>query len=807
MRNIIVNTVLFVMSGALSSSVAARVKQAGPMPDFTLSGKPGDYHDYALGATGARGWIYGIGNTDKARQILITNVETNSPADGKLAKGDVILGLAGRAFTSDARIAIAKAITQAESPAGGGSLSLIRWRNGKRSNVNLSLNVLGSYSDTSVLSPKTLKIIEAAADHLAKKGLKKGIPGHINALGLLATGDSKYLPLVKKHADAIDGPVSSGSLLSWSNAYRNLFLTEYYLATGDRSALPKIKAISRSLIDGQNVLGLWGHGYKADDGSCSGYGALNQVGLVCALSLALAQKCNVEIEGLNRAVKRSVKCFEWYVDKGGIPYGYHKPWGGHTTNGKNAIAAVFMDVAGNKKAAGYFSRLSATATASERESGHTGHYFNMLWGPLGAARAGDEAAAAHLKELRWMFDLQRLHSGGAVYQGNPGSVKLKYKNWDCTGAMLLAYTTPRRKLYITGRNGGMAEQLKGATLRSVIEAGKINYDTLSASELEQLLGNWSPVVRTEAAKTLAQKGADTNKILTLLRSPDRYTRYGACRVLEAMGAGASGAVDDLIGLLKDKDVWLRCRVIRALGAIADARAIDPLLKIANRGDAEHDPLERVQHYLGLTLFYTGRAMKIKTFVVSNEKRLLSADRKLLIPAIKRLLLNANGQSRSAVAKFCEKLPWEDVEKILPELMYAARFMPPGCKMFSWDARLSPYNVLCKYGVKQVVDVGVTEWMLLTNGGGQHKWQQPGLKGLKLFGSDAREYLPLLEKLEKHIANQKKRNQQKWSVHKVIPPMIPKVRQALSGSKGHPQLRRQKVKLLDYSAVKGLDLIE
>ena len=54
-------------------------------PDFTKGGViPADAkHDWTLGATGARGWIFSEGfATSKARQIAITKVAKGSPADG-----------------------------------------------------------------------------------------------------------------------------------------------------------------------------------------------------------------------------------------------------------------------------------------------------------------------------------------------------------------------------------------------------------------------------------------------------------------------------------------------------------------------------------------------------------------------------------------------------------------------------------------------------------------------------------------------------------------------------------------------------
>jgi len=797
--------VVVMLLAAAQAAPAARKKAA--IPDFTRGGKPEAYHDYNLGPTGARGWIHGMGTTDAARQVLVTEVEKGSPADGVLKTGDVILGVDGKPFDRDARKAFAEAVTEAERAERGGKLAVVRWRDGKQESVTLTLKVLGSHSDTSVVSDKTQRIIEVGCEHLARKGLGGGIQGYVNALGLLATGERKYLPLVKAHADRMKGPAEG--MASWYNGYANLFLTEYHLATGDRSVLPKVRELSRSLALGQNVLGLWGHGYAEADGTCSGYGALNQAGLVCAVSLALAERCGIADGVVKLAVKRSRRCFRWYTDKGSIPYGYHEPWMEHGANGKNGIVAVFLDLAGDPEGASFFSKMCTAAPAAERDKGHTGSYFNTLWGPLGAARAGDQAAAAHLKELRWLFDLARQPDGGAIYQGNPGGAGgHKHGGWDCTGAQLLAYCTPRKKLFITGKGGGAAEQISGPKLQEVAEAGRIDYESKTPAELTALLGSWSPVVRMRAGKALAKKGGDVAALVRLLRGNDRFARYGACRALEAMGPGAKDAVGALIGVLQDKDVWLRCRAVRALGGLGAPGAIDPLLRAVVREDRENDPLQRVQNDIGLTLFYTGSAMGIRTFVKTNEAALLAADRKRLIPALKVLLLNANGRSRSEVARFCEKLPWEDVQHLLPELMHGAKHMPPGCKMFSWYAVLSPYAILCKHGVKQVLDEGVAEWMLLHNtGGAQHRWQENALAGLKMFGKDARGYLPLLTKLEQHIKKVGEGYGRKFKVHEVVPPLIPPVREALQSDKGHASLRNTKVQVPGPSAVKGMDTID
>jgi len=89
----------------------------GACPDLTRGERipEGWTHDWTLGPTGTRGWIYcDTGVTTDARQIQITKVEKGSPADGLLEVGDVITGVQGKPFGDDARILFGKAITEAE---------------------------------------------------------------------------------------------------------------------------------------------------------------------------------------------------------------------------------------------------------------------------------------------------------------------------------------------------------------------------------------------------------------------------------------------------------------------------------------------------------------------------------------------------------------------------------------------------------------------------------------------------------------------------------------------------------------------
>ena len=108
---------------------AAGKGQPMTIPDFTK----GDAipakakHDWNLGPTGLRGWMFcdKLVTTD-ARQISITKVEKGSPAEGIFVVGDVILGVGGKSFSYDPRTEFGKAVTTAESEAGGGKLTATR---------------------------------------------------------------------------------------------------------------------------------------------------------------------------------------------------------------------------------------------------------------------------------------------------------------------------------------------------------------------------------------------------------------------------------------------------------------------------------------------------------------------------------------------------------------------------------------------------------------------------------------------------------------------------------------------------------
>lgn len=758
---------VFALFTPLSSAATQRSKP--PVPDLTAGGLPDDKHDWNLGPTGARGWIWGWKlETSDARQILITEVAKSSPADGVLEPGDVVVGVGSEPFAGDPRREFGAAITAAEGREGKGRLKLLRVRGGVQESVTMGLPVLGDYADTAPFDcPKSQRILDQACEHIAAN-MKGDIDGMMNALALLATGRREYLDEVKALARRVAEPDKSltlegrtSGLFAWKWGYRNLFLCEYYLATKDRAVLPAITAYAETIAQGQSGVGTWGHGMAWPDlnggrlhGSLGGYGALNQSGLVCHLSLVLAQMCGVRVDEVDQAVEKANRFAAFYAGKGAIPYGDHRPgWDVHDDNGKNSLAALIFDLQGREEEARYFAKMTV-ASYGERERGHTGNYFSYLWGPVGAWRVGAAGASAFLKEQRWYYDLARSHDGHFPYQGGAGMSggEHKYGGWDCTGAFVLAATFPLAKTYMTGRGRSGALDLGPDEVKEAIAAGagfeswnlgRDHYAAMGTQELVSLLGSWSSAVRSRAASAIGKrKDAPVRALISMLSSEKLETRYGACQALGALGNRASSAVPALVDALGEDDVWLRIQAAYALAGVGDAArpAAPDLLRLALRDDP-NDPRGFTQRYLAFCLFYKGGALGMRGLL---SKSLEGIDRDVLLPAVERLLLNDDGRARAAVGTVYEHLSLEELRPILPAVIEAIRTPSPSGVMFSSGIRLSGLELLARHRIREgmALCLDVTE---IDKWGKQDRVRR-ALKILGKYGGAAKEVLPGLREL-------------------------------------------------------------
>ena len=779
-------------------------------PDYTKGEKfrGGRGSNWTLGPTGMTGWFWTVKklNVTQTRQILINGstdkqhaVAKGSPADGLIFEQDVILGVGDGKFTSDPRKELANAITEAEKKENGGKLTLNIWRPetdlekivykgkgasapekrgwpihkrvlkkpviGKTMQVTLTLPVMGTYSETSPWEcPKTKLIIDNAGEHLLKNGLGGGIPGNMNALGLLATGEEKYLPIIREYAHKVgdpnkvysigpDGKKGSGS---WTSAYLNLFLTEYYLATKDEYVLPHIKSLSNYIALGRSGVGTWSHG-MADVkkngffGPASAYGAMNQISITCAMSLVLAQQCDIKDEAVDEAIEKAVHFLRWYVDKGTIPYGDHAPALNHDNNGRNAQTAVLFALYGDKHAADYFTRM-AIASYPTIEVGHTGHFFSLLWSGQGAARGGPEAASSFIKNTRYFTELERHADGSFVYQNQLGGKGDRYPNWDTTGCRLLRFCLPRRKLYITCKGGSTVDPITGDDLKTVVAAATFDPKKLSVPELLEALGNWSVVVRQDAAQELGRRKENvTKELVAMLDSPNRYARYGACIGLQYAGRGSEEAVKALIDKLENSpDINLRYFAIEGLkykkgykNGLKEAvkKAGPALFKLAANFDAKQDPYGKLSQKIVTVLLFSGRRSPDEGYYPGG-KGMEKVDSDLVVNAMKAWLKNPNGAARTLASSAYENLTQAQLDKIWGEVYYAAKNKAPSGVMFSGGGKANSTILLSKQRFKEGLPLAVD--YLKEDGWGKFGRVPAAFEALSYYGSAVKPYMPIMQ---------------------------------------------------------------
>ena len=723
-------------------------------------------HDWNLGATGLRGWI----RCDKlvtsdARQINVTKVEKGSPADGVLAVGDVILGVGGKPFSYDPRTEMGKALTLAESEAGQGKLSLTRSREGSEAEVVVKLSVLGSYSATAPYDcPKSKRILEQGCKDLARRMADSSyaerqdpIPRSLNALALLASGDPSYLPLIKKESEWAANYTTEG-METWYYGYVMMFLAEYKIATGDDSVMPGLTRLALEAAHGQSAVGSWGHGFAKPDGRLGGYGMMNSPGVPLTISLVMAREAGVTDPALDLAIERSTRLLRFYIGKGAIPYGDHHPWiENHEDNGKCGMAAVLFNQLGESKGAEFFSRMSVASHGPERDTGHTGNFFNMLWAMPGVAQSGPQATGAWMSEFgSWYFDLARGVDGNFLHQGPPEPEEDSYAGWDATGGYLLAYATPLKKLYLTGKKAGAVPQLDAAAAQSLIVDGRgwsnkdrhSFYDALSDDQLVERLRSWSPVVRERAAMALGRrKNAPVTRLVEMLDSPSLDARYGACQGLIFLRGRGAPAVDALQNTLAHPDLWLRIKAAEALAAIGEPamKAVPQLLELLARVDVKNDPRGMQQRYLSFALFEPDGML---------GRSLEGVDRPALYKAVRAGLKNDDGRARGSIGSVYRRLSLEEIKPLLPAIHEAIVQPAPSGEMFADGIRVEGLRLLSEHHIEE----GIAALVKYTRD--QNPWaseeRTPELmKILLTYGAHAKAVIPELTRIANYFEKDEK----------------------------------------------------
>lgn len=767
--------------GALVLGIASPL--SGQVPDLTKDLQSVDRKlTYNLGATGLRGWIHtkAANNLDAAqgrttlasRQILVTHVGVNSPADGVVKVDDVILGVEGRLFNDDARKSLALAIQEAETDAKGGVLKLMVSRGGQIQELILKLQVMGSYSDTAPWHcAKSKRILDAACKVLEKEELKTNWTGSIQGLALLATGNPEYLPKLRDFARSLtaaevdpdkkpDGTIWGDT---WDLGYRNLFLCEYFLITRDREVLPAITDNTLSLVRGQSMYGTFGHGYAAlaKDGKFNGsvppYGPVNMAGLPANLSIVLGKKCGVKGAEVDRAIARAAGFFGYFADKGAIPYGEHEPWPYHENNGKCSLAAVMFAAMGNKpKETDFFARM-ATAGYANREYGHTGQGFGYLWSAPGAAVGGPEAAAAFFRKASWHLDLVRRSDGSFTYDGGEqyGAGKTDddtyygssgYYGLSPAATYVLTYALPLRKLVITGRDADSSGWLDKKQAAATAAAGRFDLDRreMSPEQLVEAFGNWSPIVRSWAAEELSRRPESKTMVAALIKladGGDPHQIQGACETLGHINSPE--ALPVLVKQLAHPDRWVRykaAQAIRNMGGTAKP-ALEGILKALV---ATAEPSSPIRWEDPVQIAHGQLAAAVFNGPLKDEVN--QADARLRHAAVRSVSTNPDGMARATLENFFQhQLGEQDVIALAPAILAAIESPSPADTMFNNVIRMAGLKVLAKYHFKE--GMAAAAGLAKTQGGhGSETRTGEIMKIITSYGTAAKPQIPALREV-------------------------------------------------------------
>lgn len=718
-----------------------RPREEKPTPDLTKGDKIPNLriHDWKnIGPTGVAGWVdYRRFGSGPSRQILVTEVDKGSPADGILAKDDVILGADGKGaagapatFSADARKCIADAIADAEArnPA---TLKLLRWRSGKTDVVTLKLETLGAYSDTAPYNcEKSRAILRQSVDAMVRDDKQEDYGWGI--LPLLASDDPTNPNNDRNQAKAKEwahrvilpegkqlGYSPTGGMDAWGHGFRLIILGEYCLKTRDEALLPTLRAYAEHYAKHQGWFGTTGHGYAAPapDGSPHGpitaYGALGMSGMHGLLGLSLAQRAGIRSEEIDAAVQRAEIFFSSYAHKGTIPYGEHDYWLNTSgdNNGKCSGTALALQL--NKvrpEESLYFAKVG-TVSSHLREFSHAGPFFNAVWPPLASTTLGEKAANHYFKRSRWNYDLSR----GWDHRVSPrGPSWGKYAGFSQEITTLLTYALPLRQLYVTGRGQDQSRWLSDGDLKEVVAVEDYDASKRDLAGLEKDLSSWAPWVRHAAAIEMAGRVEELDDLTApltafhaLVRDTNAsdQTRAAACDMLGNLGDPSSAPV--LVELLQDKKSFVRYWAAKALrqidrdavmphidailrAAVANARPVFPM-------DTD-DPLQLAHAEIGRVLFDSRDGVL--------RSSIEGVNRELLWPAVNALAQTPTGSGRSPIGNLYKQLGPEDVRILADTIVESVRFQSPADSMFSGLIRSSGIEALEKNSIAEGAHLAV-----------------------------------------------------------------------------------------------------
>jgi hypothetical protein len=462
------------------------------------------------------GWFFNFGPTgirvafdvNAPRVARVMYVYPDSPAHKKIVKGDQIIGVNGKIFSTNEpfppsrggarnfalagpRLEVAKAIEESEGdPKRKGILSFIVRREGKNVPVALKLRQLGYFSDTFPYNCKKSRLLaEEAGDWLIEhrrqgKYLKWGPPRMgewIDApahLALLSFGD-RYKKLLQPSGKAYDSDWVP--MWSWISGIACITYAETQQACNDRKFLPRLGRMAVGCAKKGGPSGQYSHKtyYDAAAFRLAFAAGLNGLGM------ALAQKCGAEIDedaylrtrylltcktgtrgelGYGAANKTPLGAVDAHAAVGKINPAAtvwdpnHKYSGGGRLMGGSATITLihFVDPRDRfseafVKRGVRYAMCSRWASQHAHGSGSLTFIYSTIAASIAPLVGEQKMYREYMDDMKWWLNITRCHDGGWYFEPKIDSQANKYERLHTTTAAILMLNAPLRQLYVNGK--------------------------------------------------------------------------------------------------------------------------------------------------------------------------------------------------------------------------------------------------------------------------------------------------------------------------------------------------------------------
>jgi len=275
------------------------------------------------------------------------------------------------------------------------------------------------------------------------------------------------------------------------------------------------------------------------------------------------------------------------------------------------------------------------------------------------------------------------------------------------------------------------------------------YEGRTVRELLAGLSSWSPAVRKRSGRALARSEGDfVPTLLKMLAGSNRYGRYGACEALGYMGSRANAAAPQLRALLMDPDPWIQSLAAMAIAGLepkAYKDSVDDLLRMAVRFSPV-DPRRMAQRYAAKALFARYRGPHTR---IAQANLLESTDRRLLYPAVRSILKNEDGRTRSLLGPLFADLPDRDLMELMPDIIKAVEEIAPSGIMFASDIRMAGLEALAKRRINEGIELLADYARYQKKHASEHRIVKV-MEMLQSYGAHAKRVIPHLEATAKYF---------------------------------------------------------